>query len=66
MITVDSRKQNVHQRLGLSMKTNLVWGGDNEFVVQEQPGLAWPIRYRLRTRDGSCVDKNGERVYFTT
>jgi len=66
MITIDTRKQNVHQRLGLSTKTNLVWGRDNEFVVQELSGLAWPIRYRLRTRDGSYVDKNGERVHFTT
>lgn len=66
MITVDTRKQNVHQRLGLSTKTKLVWGRDNEVVVQELSGMAWPIRYRLRTRDGYYVGKNGERVHFTT
>jgi hypothetical protein len=66
MITIDTRKQNVHQRLGLSTETKLVWGRENEFVVQELSGLAWPIRYRLHTRDGSYLDKHGERVHFTT
>lgn len=66
MITIDTRKQNVHRRLGLSTKTKLVWGRENEFVVQELSGLAWPLRYRLHTRDGSYLDKKGERVHFTT
>jgi transposase-like protein len=66
MITVDTRKQNVHTRLGLSTKTKLVWGDENEFIVQELSALAWPIRYRVRTRDGYYLGANGERVHFTT
>lgn len=26
----------------------------------------WPIRYRIITREGYYMDKNGKRVYFTT
>ena len=66
MITVDTRKQNVHTRLGLSTKTKLVWGREHEFIVQELSAMAWPIRYRVRTRDGYYLDANGERVHVTT
>ena len=66
VITVDTRKQNVHQRLGLPTRTRLHFGRDNEFFVQELSGLAWPIRYRVRTRDGYYIGDNGERVHFTT
>ncbi len=49
-ITIDSRGQNVHQRLGLGSKTRLHWGAEHRFEVQEFP--PWPIRYRVITRDG--------------
>jgi hypothetical protein len=35
MITVDTRGQHVHQRLGLSTKTRLHWGKDHCFEAQE-------------------------------
>ena len=65
VITVDTRCQNVHQRLGLSTKTRLHWGKDNRFEAQELSAMAWPIRYRVLTRDGYYL-KDGERVHFTT
>lgn len=66
VITIDTRGQNVHQRLGLGTKTKLHWGAEHEFLVQEMSGLAWPIRYRIRTRDGYYLNQEGERVHFTT
>ena len=65
MITVDTRCQDVHQRLGLSTKTRLHWGKDNSFEAQELSAMAWPIRYRVLTRDG-YYRKDGERVHFTS
>lgn len=65
VITVDTRCQNVHQRLGLCTKAYLHWGAENSFEVQELSALAWPIRYRVLTRDGFYI-KDGERVHFTT
>jgi hypothetical protein len=66
VITIDTRMQNVHQRLGLGTKVKLHWKGENEFRVQELSGLLWPIRYRVRTRDGYYLGADGERVHFTT
>lgn len=66
MVTIDTRTQKVHQRLGLSTKTALHWGREHEFIIQELSALAWPIRYRVRTRDGYYLDRQGERVHFTT
>ncbi len=43
VITIDSRGQNVHQRLGLGSKTRLHWGAEHWFEVQESSGLTWPI-----------------------
>ena len=65
VITIDTRVQHVHQRLGLSTKTKLHWGKEHAFDVQELSGLAWPIRYRLLTRDGYYLQA-GQRVHFTT
>lgn len=65
MITIDTRHQNIHQRLGLGAKTALHWGAEHVFEVQELSALAWPIRYRVLTRDGYYF-KDGERVHFTT
>ena len=65
MITIDTRYQNIHQRLGLSTKAKLHWGKEHTFEIQELSALAWPIRYRLLTRDGYYL-KEGQRVYFTT
>ena len=65
MITLDTRHQNIHQRLGLSTKTKLHWGKEHIVEIQELSALAWPIRYRLLTRDGYYL-KDGQRVHFTT
>jgi hypothetical protein len=65
MITLDTRHQNIHQRLGLSTKAKLHWGTEHTFEIQELSALAWPIRYRLLTRDGYYL-KDGQRVHFTT
>ena len=65
VITIDTRGQNVHQRLGLGTKTRLHWGAEHWFEVQELSGLTWPIRYRVITRDGYYLQKS-QRVHFTT
>jgi len=66
MITIDTRYQDHHQRLGLDTTTRLHWGPEHEFDAQELSGLAWPIRYRVRTRDGYYENDQGQRVHFTT
>jgi hypothetical protein len=65
MITIDTRQQHIHQRLGLGTKTKLQWGPEHVFEAQELSALAWPIRYRVLTRDGYYV-KDKQRVPFTT
>lgn len=65
LITIDTRHQHVYQRLGLSTKTPLHWGKEHAFDVQELSALAWPIRYRILTRDGYYLQA-GQRVHFTT
>ena len=65
VIRIDTRRQNVHQRLHLPTRTPLHWGKTHEFEVQELSGLLWPIRYRVVTQDGYYL-KDGRRVHFTT
>ena len=66
MITIDTRHQHHHQRLGLGTKTLLPWGPEHWFEAQELSGLAWPIRYRVLTREGYYGDRQRERGHFTT
>jgi hypothetical protein len=66
MITIDTRHQNHHQRLGLGTKTQLYWGQEHWFEAQELSGLAWPIRYRVLSREGYYLDPQGQRVHCTT
>ena len=66
MITIDTRHQNHHERLGLGRKNKLHWSREHCFEVQELSGLAWPIRYRVLTLEGYYVDREGIRVHFTT
>jgi transposase-like protein len=66
VITIDTREQNHHQRLAIARQTKLHWYRDNSYEVQELSGLAWPIRYRVLTKDGYYYDKEGNRVNFTT
>src|SRR5437899_2919328 len=55
MITVNTRSQRIHPCLGLGTKTMLHGGKEHVFEVQELSALALPIRYRVLTRDGYCV-----------
>lgn len=66
LITIDTCHQNHHQHLGLANQTRLHWGHQHSFEVQELSGLSWPIRYRILTRDGYYLDKDGQRVHFTS
>lgn len=66
MITIDTRHQNHHQRLGLGRKKKLHWSQEHCFEVQELSGLAWPIRYRVLSLEGYYVNREGIRVHFTT
>jgi len=66
MITIDTREQNHHQRLGLGTRTKLHWGKEQSYEAQELSALAWPIRYRVLTREGYYLDDAGNRVHFTT
>jgi hypothetical protein len=65
IIHIDTRRQNVRQRLNLPSQTKLHWGKSHEFEVQELSSFLWPIRYRVLTRDGYYV-QDGHRVHFTT
>lgn len=66
VITIDTRKQNVHQRLGLRTRTKLYWGDKNTYEAQELSCFLWPIWYRVITRQGYYYDEQGEVVHFTT
>jgi len=66
VIEIDTRYQNHHQRLGIGTQIPLFWGKERTFEVQELSALMWPRRYRVLTREGYYLDKNGKRVYFTT
>jgi hypothetical protein len=66
VITVDTRAQNHHQRLGLPTKTKLYWYREHQYEVQELSAMAWPVKYRVLSRDGYYLDKEGRRVNFTT
>jgi transposase len=65
-IVVDTREENVHQRLGLPRTTRLFWSKENSYEVQELSAMLWPIRYRVLVREGYYMDKDGKRVNFTT
>jgi Transposase and inactivated derivatives len=54
------------KRLGLGTKTELYWGKEQSYEAQELSALAWPIRYRVLTREGYYLDEAGGRVHFTT
>jgi hypothetical protein len=66
VITLDTRNQNHHQRLGLGYKVKLHFGQTREYEAQELSGLSWPIVYRVIVQDGYYVDPHGQRVHFTT
>jgi len=66
VITIDTRNENIHQRLGLGTKTRLYWGKERSFIIQELSSLLWPICYRILAREGYYVNNQGEKVYFTT
>ena len=66
VIHIDTRHQNHHQRLELRKGTRLSWGKTYEYEAQELSALSWPIRYRVVAREGYYVDKQGQRVYFST
>lgn len=66
VITIDTTKQNVHERLGLGTKTKLHWDKRNDFEAQELSSFLWPIKYRIITRCGFYYDENGEVIHFTT
>jgi len=66
LLTIDTRSQNIHHRLGLGTKTRLYFGRENSFEVQELSAMLWPIRYKVLCREGYYIDDNGNRVCFTT
>ena len=66
VIRIDTRHQNHHQRLGISTRTKLHWGEEYTYEVQELSGFSWPIRYVVQARWGYYLDRQGQRVHFTT
>ncbi len=66
VITIDTGKQNIHQRLGLGTKTKLYRGDKNIYEAQELSCFLWPIRYRVITRQGYYYNEQGEISHFTT
>ena len=66
IVTIDTRNQNHHQRLGLSHQTQLYWGGEYQFDAQELSGFSWPMFYRIFVREGYYFDKNNKQNHFVT
>ena len=66
IVTIDTRDQNHHQRLGLSHQTRLYWGGEYQFDAQELSGFSWPMFYRIFVREGYYFDKNNKQNHFVT
>lgn len=66
VITIDTRNENIHQRLGLGTKTRLYWGKKRSFEIQELSSFLWPICYRILAREGYYVDDQGKKIHFTT
>lgn len=66
IVTIDTRDQNHHQRLGLSHQTQLYWGGEYQFDAQELSGFSWPMFYRISVREGYYFDKNNKQNHFVT
>jgi hypothetical protein len=66
VLTIDTREQNHHERLGLGTKVPLYWGKEYSFEAQELSALLWPICYRVLVREGYYLDAEGQRVHFTT
>ncbi len=52
VITIDTRPQNHHRRLGIPKGTLLYWGKKYEYEAQELSALSWPMRYRVLARAG--------------
>ena len=65
VISIDARKQDHCQHLGLPQETKIYWGKEYKVSVQELSGLAWPIRYEVSTSAGWYLDEKGNRQYFT-
>lgn len=66
VLTIDTRDQNHHERLGLGTKVPLYWGKQYSFEAQELSALLWPIGYRILVREGYYLNSEGQRVHFTT
>ena len=66
VITIDTRNENIHQRLGLGTKTRLYWGKKRSFEIQELSSVLWPIRYRVLAREGYYMDDQNKKICFTT
>lgn len=66
VISIDARKQDHHQQqLGLSGDIEIHWWKEYTVLVQELSGLAWPIRYEVKTGEGCYLDEKGNRHCFT-
>lgn len=64
VITIDTRNENIHQRLGLGTKTRLYWGKKRSFEIQELSSVLWPIRYRILAREGYYVDDQNKKKFY--
>lgn len=64
-ISIDARKRDYHEQLGLPQETEIHWWKEYTVPVQELSGLAWPIRYEVTTGEGCYLDAEGNRHYFT-
>lgn len=65
VIEFDLRQRDYHKLFQLKRKVKIQWHNTRTFEVQELSGFSWPIVYRLTTADGSYLNEQGERVYFT-
>lgn len=65
VISIDARKRDYHEQLGLPQETEIHWWKEYTVPVQELSGLACPIRYEVTTGEGCYLDAEGNRHYFT-
>jgi hypothetical protein len=66
VMTVDTREQNHHKRLGLGTKIPLHWEKEHQYEAQELSATLWPMRYRVLSRHGYYLNEQNGRTHFTT
>lgn len=66
VISLDARKQNHHEILGIEKRIKLRWSQEvRTYEAQELSSFACPMRYHVTTADAWYTDREGKRVHYT-